>query len=145
VAAPEARAAQAERWGDVATWLARRGERRRPAEVNAAAAAVAMEQRGTPYAYGGGGPGGFDCSGLASYAFARAGKALPHNTNAIWGTLPKVPRGALRPGDMVFFSGLGHMGIYVGDGRFVHAPRTGEVVRVETLADRDDYVGAVRA
>jgi cell wall-associated NlpC family hydrolase len=104
-----------------------------------------MEQRGTPYVYGGGGPGGFDCSGLASYAFAQVGMALPHNTHAIWGALPKVPRRSLRPGDMVFFSGLGHMGIYVGEGRFVHAPRTGEVVRVEALASRDDYVGAVRA
>ena len=70
---------------------------------------------------------------------------MPHNTNAIWSAFPKVPRSGLRLGDMVFFSGLGHVGIYVGDGRFVHSPHSGDVVRVEPLASRDDYVGAVRA
>ena len=90
-----------------------------------------MDQRGTPYAWGGASPGGFDCSGLVSFAFARVGKTVPHNTNAIWSAFRKVPRSGLRVGDMVFFSGLGHVGIYVGGGRYVHSPHSGDVVRVE--------------
>ena len=140
----DARARQLAAWRDIDAWLSHRSERVRPAERNAEAAAVALDQRGTPYVYGGSGPGGFDCSGLASYAFAQVGAAVPHNTNAIWGAFPKVPRTSLRVGDMVFFSGLGHVGIYVGKGRYVHSPHTGDVVRVEALASRDDYVGAVR-
>ena len=144
-AEPDALSAQVETWRDIDAWLARRGERRRPAELNASAAAVAMDQRGTPYAWGGASPSGFDCSGLVSFAFARVGKTVPHNTNAIWSAFRKVPRSGLRVGDMVFFSGLGHVGIYVGGGRYVHSPHSGDVVRVEPLASRDDYVGAVRA
>jgi cell wall-associated NlpC family hydrolase len=112
---------------------------------NARAAKVALRYLGTPYVYGGGAPGGFDCSGLVSYAYGRVGVPMAHNTNAIWGAFPKVGRDDLRVGDMVFFSGLGHMGIYVGRGRYVHAPRSGEVVEVAPMAERDDYVGAVRA
>ena len=144
VDAPNALAAQTERWRDVNTWLARAGEVERPAEIDASAAAVAMDYRGTPYVYGGSSPSGFDCSGLVSYAYAQVGRSVPHNTNAIWGAFAKVPRNELRLGDMVFFSGLGHVGMYVGHGRFVHSPHTGDVVRVELLASRDDYVGAVR-
>ena len=112
---------------------------------NARAAEIALRYLGTPYSYGGSSPAGFDCSGLVSYAYARVGVAMAHNTNAIWGAFPKVDRADLEVGDMVFFSGLGHMGIYVGDGRYVHAPHSGEVVEVAPMAERDDYVGAVRA
>ena len=142
---PDALASETARWRDIDTWLARTSQIRRPAELNASAAAVAMEYRGTPYVYGGSSPSGFDCSGLVSFAYAQVGKAVPHNTNAIWGAFTKVPRDQLRIGDMVFFSGLGHVGMYIGHGRFVHSPHTGDVVRVEQLASRDDYVGAVRA
>jgi cell wall-associated NlpC family hydrolase len=112
---------------------------------NAAAAAAAMAQLGTPYSWGGSGPGGFDCSGLASYAYAQIGKSVPHYTGAIWNQFPKVPGGQLATGDMVFFNGGGHMGIYIGGGQYVHAPRTGDVVKVSRLGDRSDYMGAVRA
>jgi cell wall-associated NlpC family hydrolase len=112
---------------------------------NARAARLALRHLGTPYVYGGGSPAGFDCSGLVSFAYARVGVPMAHNTNAIWGAFPKVGRDDLEVGDMVFFSGLGHMGIYVGRGRYVHAPRSGEVVEVAPMAVRDDYVGAVRA
>src|SRR5204862_123184 len=57
---------------------------------------------------------------------------------------PKVPSDQLEPGDLVFFNGLNHMGIYIGGGQYVHAPHTGDVVRVASLGDRSDYVGAVR-
>ncbi len=112
---------------------------------NAAAAAAAMQQIGTPYVWGGSGPGGFDCSGLASYAYSQIGKSVPHYTGAIWNDFPKVPNSDLQAGDMVFFNGGGHMGIYVGGGQYVHAPQTGDVVKVSNLGERSDYMGAVRA
>ena len=112
---------------------------------NAAAASVAMQYLGTPYVWGGASPAGFDCSGLASYAFGQIGKSVPHYTGAIWAAFPKVPSDQLQPGDMVFFNGLGHMGIYIGGGQMVHAPHTGDVVKVSSIGGRSDYVGAVRA
>ncbi len=112
---------------------------------NAGAVAVALQQLGTPYVWGGAAPGGFDCSGLASYAFAQIGKSVPHYTGAIWSAFPHVAIGAEEPGDMVFFNGGAHMGIYIGNGQFVHAPHTGDVVRIANLSERGDYMGAVRA
>jgi cell wall-associated NlpC family hydrolase len=111
---------------------------------NAAAASVAMQYLGVPYVWGGASPSGFDCSGLASYAYAQIGKSVPHYTGAIWASFPQVPSGSLQPGDMVFFNGLGHMGIYIGGGQMVHAPHTGDVVKVSSIGDRGDYIGAVR-
>ena len=111
---------------------------------NAAAASVAMRYLGTPYVWGGSAPGGFDCSGLASYAFAQIGKSVPHYTGAIWAAFPQVPSGQLQVGDLVFFHGLGHMGIYLGGDQFVHAPHTGDVVKVSQLSSYSGYVGAVR-
>jgi cell wall-associated NlpC family hydrolase len=111
---------------------------------NAAAAQVAMQYLGTPYVWGGASPSGFDCSGLASYAYAQIGKSVPHYTVAIYNQFPKVPSDQLQVGDLVFFRGLGHMGIYIGGGQFVHAPQTGDVVKVSTMGSRSDYVGAVR-
>ena len=88
-----------------------------------------MTQLGVPYVWGGASPSvGFDCSGLASWAYAQIGKSVPHYTGAIWSAFPHVA-GPLEPGDMLFFNGGGHMGIYIGDGQFVHAPHTGDVVR----------------
>ena len=113
-------------------------------EGNAAAARLALGYQGVPYVWGGASPSGFDCSGLASYVYARLGKSVPHYTGAIWASFPQVPSDQLQPGDLVFFNGLAHMGIYIGNGQFVHAPHTGDVVRVANLADRGDYVGAVR-
>jgi cell wall-associated NlpC family hydrolase len=111
---------------------------------NAAAAQVAMQYLGTPYVWGGASPGGFDCSGLASYAYAQIGKSVPHYTVAIYNAFPKVPSDQLQVGDLVFYRGLGHMGIYIGGGQMVHAPQTGDVVKVSAMSDRSDYVGAVR-
>lgn len=111
---------------------------------NAAAASVAMQYLGVPYVWGGASPSGFDCSGLASYAYAAIGKSVPHYTGAIWNAFPQVPSGQLQVGDLVFFHGLGHMGIYLGGDQFVHAPHTGDVVKVSQLSTYNGYVGAVR-
>jgi cell wall-associated NlpC family hydrolase len=116
------------------------------ASGNARAAQYAMTQLGVLYVWGGASPSqGFDCSGLASWAYAQIGKSVPHFTGAIWAAFPKVPSGQLEPGDLVFFrADLGHMGIYIGGGQYVNAPQTGDVVKVSILANRSDYQGAVR-
>jgi len=111
--------------------------------ANAEAARIALRYLGVPYVWGGASPSGFDCSGLASYAYAQVGKSVPHYTGAIWARFPRVA-GPLQPGDLVFFHGLGHMGIYIGGGQMVHAPHTGDVVKVVSMSGRGDYVGAVR-
>lgn len=110
---------------------------------NAQAARIAMQYLGVPYVWGGATPSGFDCSGLAMYAYAKVGVSMAHYTGAIYSAFPKVSSSDLQPGDLVFFSGLGHMGIYIGGGMMVHAPHTGDVVRVAPIAGRS-YVGAVR-
>jgi cell wall-associated NlpC family hydrolase len=89
---------------------------------------------GTPYVYGGSSPHGFDCSGFVRYVYAHFGLTLPHSSYAQFSEGRRVRRGALRPGDLVFFDSVGHVGIYVGNGRFIHAPHTGLRVRIQTLA-----------
>jgi peptidoglycan DL-endopeptidase CwlO len=107
------------------------------------AAEVAVERalamRGVPYVWGGSTPSGFDCSGLVRYAYRGAGIVLAHSTYAQLDAGRRVPRRALRPGDLVFF-GLGHVGLYLGAGRFVHAPETGRVVSINRI-DRGWYAG----
>ena len=117
-----------------------------PSSLGAAAVNYAVAQLGTPYVWGGAAPGGFDCSGLVTWAFAQAGRpGLPHYTGALWtsGTRISSPSD-LAPGDLVFFEGLGHMGIYIGNDQFVHAPHTGDVVKISTFSTYGGYVGAVR-
>jgi peptidoglycan DL-endopeptidase CwlO len=90
------------------------------------------------------GPDTFDCSGLTMWAWAKAGVSMPHYTVSQFRAFPQVPLDALQPGDLVFFNvNLGHMGMYIGNGQFVHAPRTGDVVKISSLAGRSP-VGAVR-
>lgn len=104
------------------------------------AAAVALNQLGVPYRYGGSSPRGFDCSGLVQYSYARAGKYLPRTTAALWNQAEPVDSRNLRAGDLLFFSIAGkmsHVGVYIGNGRFVHAPSSGKSVSVENL--RSDY------
>ena len=98
---------------------------------------IALSQRGVHYSWGGTSPGtGFDCSGFTRWVFARVGIDLPHQSGAQFSLGKRVPRHALEPGDLVFFSHLGHVGIYVGHGRFVHAPQTGQVVSTMPLSTR---------
>lgn len=90
---------------------------------------------GVPYAYGGTSPAsGFDCSGLVRYVYAHFGIALPHSSYAQYDVGRLVSRRGLQPGDLLFFDDLGHVGLYLGNGRFIHAPHSGTRVRVETLA-----------
>jgi peptidoglycan DL-endopeptidase CwlO len=88
---------------------------------------------GVPYVYGGSTPRGFDCSGFVRYVYAHFGVSLPHSSYAQFGDGRRVSRRSLRPGDLVFFDAVGHVGIYVGNGRFIHAPHTGTRVSVEKL------------
>jgi cell wall-associated NlpC family hydrolase len=100
------------------------------------AAAIAANQVGVPYRYGGRSTEGFDCSGLVSYAYGRAGRMVPRTTGALWRQLRPVALGELRPGDVLFFDIAGkpsHVGLYLGEGRFVHAPSTGREVSIEEL------------
>jgi cell wall-associated NlpC family hydrolase len=91
--------------------------------------------RGVRYVYGGTSPrSGFDCSGFVRFVYAHFGISLAHSSYAQFGDGHRVARSSLRPGDLVFFDGLGHVGIYMGNGRFIHAPHTGTRVRVERLA-----------
>jgi cell wall-associated NlpC family hydrolase len=105
---------------------------------------IAMSYLGVPYVWGGASPGGFDCSGLVMYSFAQIGISLPHSSYAMWNYGSAVPYDQLQPGDLVFFDGDAHVGIYIGGGQFVHAPHTGDVVRIANLAGFPGYNGAVR-
>jgi cell wall-associated NlpC family hydrolase len=110
------------------------------------AVAIAEQYLGVPYVWGGASPSGFDCSGLTMYVYAQLGVSLPHNAAAQYGMGTPVPRSDLEPGDLVFFYGLGHVGIYVGGGSFIHAPHTGTVVQISSMSGwySSEYVGARR-
>ncbi len=106
---------------------------------------IAMQEIGTPYVWGGSAPGGFDCSGLVMLAYAQVGVSLPNSSYAQWSYGVPVSVDELQPGDLVFFDGLGHVGIYIGNGEFIEAPHTGAFVQISSLASRmGDYVGARR-
>jgi peptidoglycan DL-endopeptidase CwlO len=95
--------------------------------------AIALRYLGVPYVWGGSTPAGFDCSGFVMYVYAQVGVSLPHYTGAQWNMGVPVARSDLEPGDLVFFDGLGHVGIYIGGDQFVHAPHTGDVVKISSL------------
>jgi peptidoglycan DL-endopeptidase CwlO len=105
----------------------------------------AMSQRGKPYAWGADGPNSYDCSGLTMWAYGKVGVGLPHNASAQAGSVRHVSRANLEPGDLVFFgSSIHHVGIYIGGGQYVHAPSTGDVVKVSSLDSRSDFAGGGR-
>ena len=109
------------------------------------AAAIALHYLGVPYQWGGASPTtGFDCSGLVMYVYAQLGVELPHQAAAQYAYGTPVPRDQLQPGDLVFFNGLSHVGIYIGSGEIVHAPETGDVVKISPLSQGGTYDGARR-
>ena len=110
---------------------------------------VAMQQLGKPYCWGAAGPNSFDCSGLVMYCYARIGISLPHSAAAQYSCGTHVSREQLQPGDLVFFThgggGIHHVGMYVGGDSYIHAPHTGDVVKISSLSARGSgYAGAVR-
>jgi cell wall-associated NlpC family hydrolase len=116
-----------------------------PSTLGEAAVSAALKELGTPYVWGGAAPGGFDCSGLVSWAYAQAGLGgLPHFTGALWASGTHISASELAPGDLVFYNGLGHVGMYIGGGNFVEAPHTGDVVKISSMGSRSGFVGAVR-
>jgi cell wall-associated NlpC family hydrolase len=117
-----------------------------PPPTHGGVVGIAEQYLGTPYVWGGASPAGFDCSGFTMYVYAQVGISLPHNAAAQFGYGSPVSRGNLAPGDLVFFDGLGHVGIYVGGNTFIHAPHTGDVVKYSTLTGwyASTYVGARR-
>ncbi|PRY41217.1 cell wall-associated NlpC family hydrolase [Geodermatophilus tzadiensis] len=115
-----------------------------PGPAAAVAVQTALAQIGDPYVWGASGPDGFDCSGLTQYAFAAAGISLPHSSGAQASMGTPVSRADLMPGDIVYFySPVSHVGLYVGDGKMVHARTFGSPVAV-TSVDMSGYRGAVR-
>ena len=108
------------------------------------AVSEAYRQLGKPYEWGAEGPDRFDCSGLTMWVWAKAGVSLPHSSRMQFNEGHHVSQSELAPGDLVFYgSPIHHVGIYVGDGRYIHAPQTGDVVKISSVY-RDDYTGAIR-
>ena len=100
------------------------------------AVVVAMQQLGVPYRYGGATPSGFDCSGLVQYSYSKVGKSVPRTTKALWNNAQSVSHGQMRAGDLLFFNidgKMSHVGMYIGDDQFVHAPSSGKSVSVASL------------
>ena len=111
------------------------------------AIAFAYSALGTPYLWGGTGPGGYDCSGLVQAAWAAAGVSIPRNTYQQWAALPHIAASAIEPGDLLFYEGIGHVAMYVGNGQIIDAPRTGltvERIPMSTSWYASTFVGAAR-
>jgi peptidoglycan DL-endopeptidase CwlO len=108
---------------------------------------IAMQYLGTPYQYGGSSPStGFDCSGFVMYVFSRVGVSLPRTVSTQYAVGVAVSQSELQPGDLVFFNGLGHVGISIGGNQFIHSPHTGDVVKISSITGwyADTWVGARR-
>jgi len=117
-----------------------------PPNVHGGVVGIAMRYLGVPYVWGGSTPRGFDCSGFVAYVFAQIGVSLPHSSYAMYGMGTPVSISQLQPGDLVFFTGASHMGIYIGGGQFIHAPHTGDVVKISSLSGyySSNFAGARR-
>ncbi|MBP3360309.1 MAG: C40 family peptidase [Clostridia bacterium] len=112
---------------------------------------TAKQYLGTPYVWGGSSTKGFDCSGFTQYVFKQNGITINRTARDQYKNGVAVDKSQLQPGDLVFFKGSsgsssapGHVGLYIGNGQFIHSPKTGDVVKVSGLDGRKDYVGARR-
>ncbi|MGI8334079.1 NlpC/P60 family protein [Actinomadura scrupuli] len=116
-----------------------------PATGNARAALnYAYAQLGKPYHYGGAGPNSFDCSGLTMMAWRAGGVSLPHNAAAQYNATRHISRENLQPGDLVFFQGLGHVGIAVDKNQMIEAPHTGVNVRLSSISSHGGFLAGGR-
>ncbi len=117
-----------------------------PPNVHGGVVGIAMRYLGVPYVWGGSTPRGFDCSGFVSYVFAQIGVSVPHSSYSQFGMGTAISINALEPGDLVFFAGASHVGIYIGGGQFIHAPHTGDVVKISSLSGyySSNFAGARR-
>ena len=118
-----------------------------PPSQHGGVVAIAMRYLGIPYRWGGSSPStGFDCSGFVMYVYSQVGVSLPHNAAMQYGYGSPVSRSNLQPGDLVFFNGLGHNGIYIGGNQFIHSPHTGDVVKISSITGwyADTWVGGRR-
>jgi cell wall-associated NlpC family hydrolase len=104
------------------------------------AVGIALRYLGTPYSWAGASPAGFDCSGFVMYVYGKLGIGLPHSSSALWNVGRPVARHDLEGGDIVLFNGLSHVGIYVGNGTFIHSPHSGDVVKISRFSD--DWYGS---
>lgn len=123
-------------------WMGRARRYRRVIHRRTRVVHAALHELGTPYVWGGAGPGGFDCSGLVLWAYRHVGVSLPHYTGGMLGHGRRVARSSLRPADIVFTDGDGHVGLYIGRGLVVHAPHAGAVVSRIPL--RSWHITAIR-
>jgi len=114
-----------------------------PAVSGSAGVAVryAFSKLGDRYVYGAAGPSSFDCSGLTMAAWKAAGKSLPHNAASQYHAIKHISKSALAPGDLVFYNGLGHVGMYVGSGMIIHAPNSRTVVKEVPIAQGGSVYG----
>ncbi len=111
------------------------------------AVAFAYAQLGKPYQWGATGPGSYDCSGLAQAAWAAAGVAIPRDTYEQWAALPHISSSAIQPGDLLYYDGVGHVAMYVGNGYIIDAPQTGmdvQKIPMDTGWYASTFVGAAR-
>ena len=131
------------------SWYSNAGDSTSREGSHPAAVEIARQYLGVPYVWAGASPsGGFDCSGLVLYVYAQLGIDLPHFARSQYECGQHIAYSALMPGDLVFFGSsvetIHHVGIYIGDGQFIHAPQTGDVVKISNLSSRSDLIGACR-
>jgi cell wall-associated NlpC family hydrolase len=117
-----------------------------PPNVHGGVVGIAMHYLGVPYVWGGASPRGFDCSGLVMYVFGQIGVSLPHSSYAQFNMGTPVSMSQLQAGDLVFFAGASHVGIYIGGGQFIHAPHTGDVVKISSMSGwySSEFIGGRR-
>lgn len=131
-------------WSCKPSFAAYHPKKKTTAKRQLAVVTIAKKYLGTPYRWGGSSPAGFDCSGFVKYVYSKVGVDLPHNAASDFQVGDPVSQSNLEPGDLVFFSRLGHVGIYVDDGMMIHSPQSGDVVRLSTIYRGRGYVGARR-